>query len=116
MDQPVAQSLQDAEEAFAEGRLGAAENICRELLQADEKCAGAWSLMARLALLNGDLETAGDFAAVACEFDPTNDEFVRGLAEVYLQRKALEAAEGQARHAMELQPECSENQIGRAHV
>lgn len=105
MDRPVAQSLQDAEEAFARGRLGAAENICRELLQADEKCAGAWSLLARLALLSGDSETAQDFATVAVDLAPGEISFARVLVEVLLQRGETDAAEARVRQLLEIEAE-----------
>jgi predicted O-linked N-acetylglucosamine transferase (SPINDLY family)/glycosyltransferase involved in cell wall biosynthesis len=104
-------TLEVAESAFHAGRLSEAENVCRELLGADEKCGGAWSLMARMAALNGDLETAGDFASVACELEPGNAGLVRGLGEVFLQRKDIEQAEAQARRALELEPESQEGLV-----
>lgn len=104
-------SLRDAEDAFARGMLVVAEDACREILQADEKCAGAWSLMARMAALNRDLETAGDFASVACELEPRNAVFARGLGEIFLQRKDIEQAEAQARRALELEPESPEGLV-----
>ncbi len=108
---PTSATLEVAVSAFHAGRLAEAEDVCRELLQADEKCAGAWNLMARMAALNGDLETAGDFGAVACELEPENAGFVRFLAEVFLRRKELEQAEQLARRAMELEPESSESLV-----
>ncbi len=104
-------SLEVAVSAFHAGRLTEAEDICRELLQADEKCAGAWGLMARMAALNGDLETAGDFGAVACELEPGNAGFVRFLAEVFLRRKETEQAEQLARRALELGSESVEGLV-----
>jgi len=104
-------TLEVAVSAFNAGRLAEAEDVCRELLQTDEKCAGAWHLMARMAALNGDLETAGDFGQVAYELEPGNAEFVRGLAEVFLRRKELEQAEQLARRALELQPEASQSLV-----
>jgi glycosyltransferase involved in cell wall biosynthesis/Tfp pilus assembly protein PilF len=104
-------TLEVAISAFNAGRLAEAEDVCRELLQTDEKCAGAWHLMARMAALNGDSETAGDFASVACELEPTNAGFLRTAAEVFLRRKELEQAEHLARRALELQPEASESLV-----
>jgi len=104
-------TLEDAQGAFAEGRLSEAEDICREILGKDEKCAGAWSLMARMAALNGDLETAGDFASVACELEPGNVVFARGVGEVFLQRKDIEQAETLARRALELEAESPEGLV-----
>jgi predicted O-linked N-acetylglucosamine transferase (SPINDLY family) len=104
-------TMQDAQAAFTEGRLSNAEDICREILGKDEKCAGAWSLMARMAALNGDLETAGDFASVACELEPGNADFARGVGEVFLQRKDIEQAEAQARRALELEAESLESLV-----
>jgi predicted O-linked N-acetylglucosamine transferase (SPINDLY family) len=104
-------TLEVAVSAFHAGRLAEAEDVCRDLLQADEKCAGAWNLMGRMAALNGDLETAGDFASVACELEPVKTEFIRDLGEVFLRRKEMEPAEVQARRALELEPETAENLV-----
>jgi predicted O-linked N-acetylglucosamine transferase (SPINDLY family) len=104
-------TLQDAQTAFAEGRLSDAEDICREILGKDERCAGAWHLMGKMAALQGDLETAGEFASVACELDPQNAEFVRELAEVFLRKKELEPAEQQVRRALELLPDSPEGLV-----
>jgi tetratricopeptide (TPR) repeat protein len=104
-------TLEVAISAFSVGRLGEAEDICREILGKDEKCAWAWSLMARMAALNGDLETAGDFASVACELEPGNAEFARGVGEVFLQRKEIKQAEAQARRALELEAESPEGLV-----
>ncbi len=114
--QPTSATLEAAVSAFQVGQLAEAEDICRALLGADEKCAGAWNLMARMAALNGDLETAGDFGAVACELEPENAGFVRFLAEVFLRRKEIEQAEQLARRAMELEPESSEGLVMQGRV
>ncbi|MCX6963312.1 MAG: glycosyltransferase [Verrucomicrobia bacterium] len=98
-------TISDAQIAFAEGRLSDAEDICREILGKDERCAGAWHLMGKMAALQGDLETAGEFATVACELDTQNAEFVRELAEVFLRKKELEPAEQQVRRALEMAPD-----------
>ena len=111
MDGTVARSLQNAEDAFAEGRLGAAENICRELLQVDEKCAGAWNLMARLALLTGDLETAQDFATVAADLAPAERSFARVLVDVLLQRGQIDVAEERVRQLLEGESEDAESLV-----
>jgi predicted O-linked N-acetylglucosamine transferase (SPINDLY family) len=108
---PQSATIEVAVSAFYSGRLSEAEDVCRGLLATDEKCAGAWNLMARMAALNGDLETAGDFASVACELEPGNAGFARGLGEVYLQRKDIEQAETQARRALELEPESPEGLV-----
>lgn len=104
-------TLKGAQAAFHAGRLGEAEDICREILGADEKCAGAWALMGRMAALHGDLETAGDFASLACELDPSSAVFARGLGEVFLERREIESAEAQARRALELDPESVEGMV-----
>ena len=101
----TAASLEVAVSAFNAGRLGEAENVCRELLQTDEKCAGAWNLMARMAALNGDSETAGDFASVACEIEPTNARFLRTVAEISLDRGEVDGALELTRRALEIEPE-----------
>jgi protein O-GlcNAc transferase len=108
---PNSATLEAAISAVHEGRLAEAEDICRALLGEDEKCAGAWALLGRMALLNSDLETAGDFAAVACELEPANTGFIRDSGEVFLRRKEMEPAEGQARRALELEPEAAENLV-----
>jgi len=108
---PQSGTLEVAISAFNAGRLGEAEDICREILGKDEKCARAWNLMARMAALNRDLETAGDFASVACELEPGNAEFARGVGEVFLQRKDIEQAEAQARRALELEAESPESLV-----
>jgi predicted O-linked N-acetylglucosamine transferase (SPINDLY family)/glycosyltransferase involved in cell wall biosynthesis len=107
----ISQHLNEALDRFSKGRLSDAEETCREILGKNDRCAGAWALLGQMALLNGDLETAGDFALVACELDPGNAGFLRGLGEVFLRRKDLEAAEGQARRALELEPEDSESLV-----
>lgn len=104
-------TLEGAQGAFAEGRLSDAEDICREILGKDEKCGEAWSLMARMAALNGDLETAGDFASVASELEPQNADFALRVGEVFLQRKEIEQAEAQARRALELEVESPEGLV-----
>ena len=95
----------NAQFAFVDGCLTECEDICREILANDERFAGAWNLMSRMAALNGDFETAGDFASVACELEPQNAEFTLGLGEVFLLRKEVESAEQAARRALELEPE-----------
>ena len=104
-------NFSDAQTAFSEGRLSDAEDICREVLGKDERCAGAWHLMGKMAALQGDLETAAEFASVACELDPQNADFVRELAEVFLRKKELEPAEQQIRHALEMSPDSPEGLI-----
>lgn len=101
----------NAQTAFVEGRLSDAEDICREILGKDERCAGAWHLMGKMAALQGDLETAGEFATVACELDTQNAEFVRELAEVFLRKKELEPAEQQVRRALEMVPDSPEGLV-----
>ena len=104
-------TISDAQTAFSEGRLSDAEDICREILGKDERCAGAWHLMGQMAALQGDLEAAGEFASVACELDPQNAEFVRELAEVFLRKKELEPAEQQVRRALEMSPDSPEGLV-----
>lgn len=104
-------TLQYAMNEFTSGRFSEAEDVCRDLLAKDEKCAGAWALLGRMALLNGDLETAGDFASVASDLEPANIGFIRDLGEVFLRRKEIEPAEGQVRRALELEPEAFENLV-----
>jgi protein O-GlcNAc transferase len=104
-------TIDNAQTAFNEGRLSDAEDICREILGKDERRAGAWHLMGRMAALQGDLETAGEFASVAWELDPQNAEFVRELAEVFLRKKELEPAEQQARRALEMVPDSPEGLV-----
>ena len=106
-----AASIEVALGAFAEGRLSDAEDICREILGKDERCAGAWHLMGQMAALQGDMETASEFASVACELDPQNAEFVRELADVFLRKKELESAEQQVRRALELSPDSPEGLV-----
>jgi predicted O-linked N-acetylglucosamine transferase (SPINDLY family) len=108
-------TLQDARMAFAEGRLTDSEDICREILGKDERCAGAWHLMGKMAALQGDLEAAGEFASVACDLDPQSAEFLRDWAEVFFQKKELESAEQQVRRALEISPDSPEglNLLGR---
>jgi glycosyltransferase involved in cell wall biosynthesis len=81
-------TISDAQRAFDGGHLSDAEDICREILGKDERCAGAWHLMGKMAALQGDLETAGEFSSVACDLDPQNAEFLRELAEVFCGRRS----------------------------
>ena len=104
-------TISDAQMAFTEGRLSDAEDICREILGKDERCAGAWHLMGQMAALQGDVETAGEFASVASELDPQNADFVRELAEVFLRKKELESAEQQVRRALEMAPDSPEGLV-----
>jgi len=104
-------TLRDAQTAFSEARLADCEDICRQILGADERCAGAWHLMGKMALLQGDLETAGEFASVACELDSKSAEFLRDLGEVLLRKRELEPAEQQARRALELAPDSPEGLV-----
>ena len=95
-------TISDAQIAFNAGNLSDAEDICRDLLGKDERCAGAWHLMGKMAALQGDLETAGEFVSVACDLDSQNANFLRELAEVFFQKKELESAEQQVRRALEM--------------
>lgn len=108
---PAFSSFEVAQTAFAEGRLSDAEDICRELLAKDERCAGAWHLLGKMAGLQGDLEVAEEFASVACELEPQNAEFVRQVAEVYLRKKELESAEQQVRRALEMAADSPEGLV-----
>jgi protein O-GlcNAc transferase len=92
-EEKSAAALDLAREAFEQGRLAQVETACREILGADERCAGAWHLMGRLAELNGDLETAQEFSQLACELEPGNPAFQAALARVHLQKGDAEAAE-----------------------
>jgi glycosyltransferase involved in cell wall biosynthesis/Tfp pilus assembly protein PilF len=105
---PASATLEVALSAFNAGRLAEAEDVCRELLQADEKCAAAWNLMARMAALNVNLDSAGDFGALACDLEPGNAGFARFLAEVNLDQGKLEPAERQVRRALEMAPDSPE--------
>jgi predicted O-linked N-acetylglucosamine transferase (SPINDLY family) len=107
----LSQPLTEAMGKFNEGRLSDAEDICREILGKDERCAGAWHLMGKMAVLQGDWETAGEFASVACELDSQNADFVRELAEVFLRKKELEPAEQQVRRALEMSPDSPEGLV-----
>lgn len=104
-------TIQDAQTAFAEGRLSDSEDICREILAKDERCAGAWHLMGKMAALQGDIETASEFASVACDLDPQNADFMRELAEVFLRKKELEPAEKEVRRALEMAPDSPEGLV-----
>jgi predicted O-linked N-acetylglucosamine transferase (SPINDLY family)/glycosyltransferase involved in cell wall biosynthesis len=104
-------TISDAQMAFAEGRLSDAEDICREILGKDERCAGAWRLLGKMAALQGDLDAAGEFVSVACELDSQNAEFIRDLAEVFLRKKELESAEQHARRALELSTDSPEGLV-----
>ena len=104
-------SLETAARAFRSGQLHNAEDICRDLLGKDERCAGAWHLMGKMAALQGDLEAAGEFASVACELDPQNADFVREWAEVFLRKKELELAEKEVRRALEMAPDSPEGLV-----
>ncbi len=104
-------TMETAQAFFAEGRLADCEDMCREILGADERCAGAWHLMGKMAVLQGDLETAAEFASVACDLDSQNAEFLRDLGEVFLRKRELEPAEKQARRALELAPESPEGLV-----
>jgi predicted O-linked N-acetylglucosamine transferase (SPINDLY family)/glycosyltransferase involved in cell wall biosynthesis len=104
-------TLENAKNSFAEGRLSEAEDICRELLGKDEKCAGAWCLLSKLALLGGELDTAQDFAVVASELQPTDEKFALNLGEVFFVKAEIEQAEAAARRAIELKPDSAEAQV-----
>jgi predicted O-linked N-acetylglucosamine transferase (SPINDLY family) len=104
-------TIESAQSAFSEGRLSDAEDICREILGKDERCAEAWHLMGKMAALQGDLETAGEFGSVACELDPHNADFVRELAEVFLRKKELEPAEQKVRQTLDMAPDSPEGLV-----
>ena len=109
--EPSSATLEIAVSVFNDGRLSDAEDVCREILSKDERCAGAWHLMGRMAALNGDLEAAGEFASVACDLDPQNAGFVRDLAEVFLRKKELDPAVQQVRRALEMAPDSPEGLV-----
>jgi Tfp pilus assembly protein PilF len=46
-----APTLEEAARAFQAGQLNHAEDICREVLAKDERSAGAWHLMGKMAAL-----------------------------------------------------------------
>lgn len=103
--------LENAYIAFSEGRFSHAEDQCREILGQDEKCAGAWHLMGKMAALQGDLDAAGEFASVATELEPMNVEFIRELAEVFFHKKEWDASEAHARRALDFIPESPEGLV-----
>jgi len=61
--------------------------------------------------LNGDLETARDFATVAGELEPHNGEFLRVLGEVLLALGEFEPAEAHVKKSLELEPESIEGHV-----
>lgn len=101
--------LKQASEAFQNGRFQTAEMACRDALAVDERSACAWDILARIAFLGGDLDTSMDFSSLACELDPSNAGYARGLGEIFLRRREMESAEGQASRALELDTESQEN-------
>ncbi len=103
--------LEEATQKFHAGQLNDVEDACREILGNDERCAGAWHLMGKMAALQGDWETAGEFASVACDLDSQNAEFLCDLGEVFLRKRELEPAEEQARRALELAPDSPEGLV-----
>jgi tetratricopeptide (TPR) repeat protein len=108
---PNLANIESARSAFSGGLFSDAEGICREILGKDERSAGAWHIMGRIAALKGDLEAAGEFESVACDLDPHNSEFLRELAEVFLRKKELEPAERQVRRALEMAPDSPEGLV-----
>jgi len=108
---PQSGTLEVAISAFNAGRLGEAEDICRDILGKDERCAKAWHLMGKMAALQGDLEVAGEFASLACDLESQNVEFAIELAEVFLRKKELEFAEQQVLRALEISPDSPEGLV-----
>ncbi|MEI8292951.1 MAG: tetratricopeptide repeat protein [bacterium] len=107
----ISATIEVAVSAFHSGRLTQAEDVCRAILQRDEKCAGAWHLMGRMAALQSDLEAASEFASAACDLDPQNADFLRDLAEVCFQKRELDSAEQYAQRALEMAPDSPEGLV-----
>ncbi len=73
----LAQQLIDA------GKLGKAENICRQIIQVQPAFHPAWFSLGIVAVRAGNLPFAADAMARAASIDPRNAAYHRSLCEVY---------------------------------
>src|SRR5580658_2898167 len=88
----------------AEGRLAAAETTCREILASDEGHAGAWHLLAILALRSGDAEAAAKHIERAVALAPTRADCLHTHGFILKVLRHNIEAEAAFRQAIKLDP------------
>ena len=101
---PVAEVLQLADRRRAEGALGYAESLCRQVLQAQPTHAGALQLLSIILHQKGDLEGAIDVMRGAVAADGGVALYHSNLGEMCRQAKRLDEAISEAGCALALDP------------
>src|ERR1700692_966438 len=87
-----------------EGRLADAEATCREILAIDDAHAGAWHLLAILALRSGDADMAAKHIERAVALAPTRADCRHTHGFILKGLRHNIAAEGAFRQAIKLDP------------
>ncbi len=88
----------------AEGRLADAETTCRAILACDETHAGAWHLLAIIALRSGDAEAAARHVERAIALAPQRADCRHTLGFILKVLRRDAEAEAAFRHAIALDP------------
>ena len=112
----ISQALAIAIQHHQAGRLQAAEQIYRKILQADRNNADAWHLLGQIAYQVGKHDLAVEHIAYAIRLAGDRAAFHQSLGDVYRALGRLPEAVACYRRALELMPDCAEtyNSLGLA--
>jgi protein O-GlcNAc transferase len=90
------------------GQLGPAENLYRQVLQADPRHADAWHLLGLLAAQAGRRDLAAEYIGQALHYHPDFAEAHYNLGIVYFEQGHPDKAEASYRQALLLKPQYAE--------
>lgn len=113
----IAETLQSAVQLHRSGDLPRAEQIYRQVLQADPRNADAWHLLGMVALQVGNFPAAADCIRRAIHFDASQAAFHANLAEAHRGQGQTEEAIAAYRKALAIEPRLPEahNNLGTVY-
>jgi protein O-GlcNAc transferase len=112
----LAQAMALAAQNYQAGNVPAAEQICRQILEADPRHADALHLLGIIAYGAAQYDRAGEYIAAALQISEGDARFHNSLGIVRQRQGRMEEAIASYRRALELQPELAEvhNNLGNA--
>jgi tetratricopeptide (TPR) repeat protein len=110
------QALVSAADFYLAGRLTEAEQLCRQVLDADPACAKAWRLLGVIAAQAGKHESAAELLERAIQLEPDAAPSHRAMGAAQHSLGKLCQAEVALRRAAELNPAYAEAHLSLANV
>ena len=103
-----------AQDAFESGLYDDAEQICRDILEHNQRCAAAWQMLGLLARQGGNRELAREFLALAVGIEPENPELLSDLGTVCTEGGEFEKGLYYCQQAYDLSPESRKSIVALA--